>query len=132
RQTLKSAKINWAINGAAQTPYSWSGSLDSGKKDTVILTRRNFSAGSVNIKSFTTLPNGVKDSVPGNDTADINFTVNPLPVVKAGGSQSVCSGSSVKIGATATSGYSYSWTSNPSGFTSTSANPPVSPTVKTI
>src|SRR6185437_10115492 len=37
RQTLKSAKINWAINGAAQTPYSWSGSLDSGKKDTVIL-----------------------------------------------------------------------------------------------
>ncbi len=84
RKTLKSAKINWSVNGTVQTPYLWTGSLDSGFKASVTIGGYNFSAGSVNITAFATLPNGVKDSVPTNDTARINFTVNPLPVFKAG------------------------------------------------
>ncbi len=57
-------------------------------------------------------------------------TVNPLPVVAAGTSQTICSGGSVKLGASSVSGHTYSWISKPSGFTSSSSNPSVSP-VKT-
>jgi hypothetical protein len=62
----------------------------------------------------------------------ITVSVNPLPAASAGSSTSICQGSSAPIGATAVVGSTYSWTSNPSGFTSTAANPTVSPSVTTI
>ena len=66
-------------------------------------------------------------------TNTVTITVNPLPVAKVGGSTSICPGTSfpVSIGATAVSGSTYSWSSNPAGFTSTSANPSANPTVTT-
>jgi hypothetical protein len=61
----------------------------------------------------------------------VTITVNPLPIANAGSSFSICSGNSVAIGATAVGGNTYSWVSSPVGFTSSSANPTVSPTVTT-
>jgi len=69
---------------------------------------------------------------PCSATNSITVTVNPKPAATAGTDRSVCAGQSTQIGATAVSGSTYSWTSTPSGFTSTLANPVVSPTVTTI
>src|SRR5207253_543132 len=64
-------------------------------------------------------------------TNTVVVTVNPLPAASAGSATAMCNGSSTTIGASAISGNTYSWISNPSGFTSTSANPSVSPTTTT-
>lgn len=57
-----------------------------------------------------------------------SFTINPLPNARNSGNQSICSGASVNIGSTSVGGDTYSWSSVPSGFSSTSSNPKVSPT----
>ncbi|MEI6276821.1 MAG: choice-of-anchor Q domain-containing protein, partial [Prolixibacteraceae bacterium] len=61
----------------------------------------------------------------------VTITVNPLPAASAGTDRTISPGSSTQIGATAVTGSTYSWTSSPAGFTSTSANPTVSPLVTT-
>ena len=61
----------------------------------------------------------------------IVITVNPLPVANAGSNTTICNHSSISIGASSTSGHTYSWASSPSGFTSTASNPSVSPTTTT-
>ena len=43
----------------------------------------------------------------------------------------ICEGDSVQIGAATVAGHTYQWTSNPAGFSSSVANPTVSPTVAT-
>ncbi len=57
--------------------------------------------------------------------------VNPEARSSAGGNQKICPNGSVGIGISAVSGHLYSWTSSPSGFTSTKSNPTVSPIVVT-
>ena len=64
-------------------------------------------------------------------TNPVVVTVNPLPSANAGSAHSVCKGSNTSIGASSTSGHTYSWTSSPSGFTSTVSNPSISPTIIT-
>ena len=66
-----------------------------------------------------------------NTSNSVTITVNPLPSNNAGISASICTGSSTTVGAASTAGHTYSWVSSPSGFTSTAANPSVSPTVTT-
>src|SRR6188508_1813351 len=55
----------------------------------------------------------------------------PLPAANAGTSISITAGTPTSIGALPVAGNTYSWTSNPPGFSSTSANPIVSPVVTT-
>lgn len=55
----------------------------------------------------------------------------PAPIVNAGPDNSICIGNSIQIGTAAIGTNTYSWTSVPAGFTSTLANPVVSPTVST-
>lgn len=56
----------------------------------------------------------------------------PTPRARVVPDQSICLGNSLIIGGQAAiSGHEYSWTSSPSGFTSTSATPTASPTVTT-
>jgi hypothetical protein len=55
----------------------------------------------------------------------------PVPLAVAGLDRSLCNGSSTQLGTTAVTGDTYAWTSSPSGFTSTAANPTVSPTQTT-
>ena len=52
-------------------------------------------------------------------------------IANAGPDAAICSGSNFQIGTAAISGYTYSWSSNPAGFTSSVANPLVSPVVNT-
>ncbi len=62
----------------------------------------------------------------------ILITVNALPKPRAGVAKSICIFDSTNLGDTALKGYIYSWTSIPSGFTSTLANPKVAPYGHTI
>jgi hypothetical protein len=61
----------------------------------------------------------------------LNVTVNPLPAAIAGNARGICLNTSTTIGAAAVAGSTYSWYSNPAGFTSTLANPTVTPLVNT-
>ncbi|PKO97837.1 MAG: hypothetical protein CVU14_09230, partial [Bacteroidetes bacterium HGW-Bacteroidetes-9] len=60
-------------------------------------------------------------------TSTLSITVNPLPAAATGPDGAICVGATLQIGAPAISGNTYSWTSVPVGFTSTEANPEVSP-----
>ncbi|MBI4947496.1 MAG: hypothetical protein HY840_13975, partial [Bacteroidetes bacterium] len=66
----------------------------------------------------------------------VSYTVNvfPPPNVTTNTPPPVCSGDNVTLTATATGGnqpYTYTWSSNPPGFSSSASNPTVSPTVTT-
>jgi hypothetical protein len=71
---------------------------------------------------------------PCSAMASVTVTVNPTPTATAAASpSSICNGSSTQLNVAVSGGtsYTYSWTSNPAGFTSTLQNPVVSPTVNT-
>ncbi|NVK04313.1 MAG: PKD domain-containing protein, partial [Flavobacteriia bacterium] len=57
--------------------------------------------------------------------------VYPDPTFNAGSNIAFCNGDTVQLGANPGVGITYSWTSNPAGFTSSDAQPFVSPTVPT-
>lgn len=65
-----------------------------------------------------------------NGSAEI--IMNPAPAAKAGPGFATCSGGGNQIGSAAVAGNSYSWSSSPAGFTSTEANPYVSPGETTV
>ncbi|GAB4279415.1 MAG: hypothetical protein Kow0068_03390 [Marinilabiliales bacterium] len=69
-------------------------------------------------------------------TDDVTVSVINSIQVDAGTDQNICPGGSANIGGNPTANggnppYTYNWSSNPTGFTSTSANPTVSPNVTT-
>jgi hypothetical protein len=61
----------------------------------------------------------------------ISVTITPAPNAAAGPDRAICKNESTQLGATTVAGSTYSWTSVPVGFTSTSANPTVTPLVTT-
>jgi len=65
------------------------------------------------------------------NTHSVVVTVNPLPAASTGAARAVCLNESTTIGASAVAGNTYSWTSVPPGFVSTSANPTVTPLITT-
>lgn len=74
---ITSVTVNWEFNGTAQTPYSWSGTLDttggSGSSTAqVVLGSKAFAAGTnYTIKAWTSNPNAVADTSNINDTAQV-------------------------------------------------------------
>ena len=68
------------------------------------------------------------------DDVVVTVTASTLAVTASASPQNICNGGSTQLNAAATggSGYTYSWSSSPAGFTSTVQNPNVSPTVTTI
>lgn len=68
--------------------------------------------------------------------AEENFTLTVLsqqaPTYSIAGDLEICQGQSFSIGGPPEQGNTYSWTSRPAGFTSTDANPSVSPSVTTM
>ncbi len=130
-QNLTSASIGWTINRVTQTPYSWTGTIASAGKAVVTVGNYTFSVGKDTIKAWTYAPNGQVDSVALNDTAKSNIVVNALPAAAVASPSTVCSGTSVSIGASPVSGSTYSWVSSAGGYSSTLSNPSVSPTSNT-
>lgn len=82
---------------------------------------------SVSTKYYLTVTS--PDNCIGVDSVEV--TINQLPVADAGVDKSICPGESIQIGTIAAAGDTYSWTSNPAGFTSTDAQPSVNPLTTT-
>ncbi|MCX6303520.1 MAG: T9SS type A sorting domain-containing protein [Bacteroidetes bacterium] len=61
------------------------------------------------------------------DIKPVTVTVNPLPVAAAGSNRAICLNQTTQLGAAPVPGNIYHWTSIPAGFTSTTANPYVTP-----
>lgn len=67
---LTSTTINWVVNGAVQTPFNWTGSLNYYDTTSVAIGNYNFAnLGTYTIAAWTSLPNNVADDLPLNDTA---------------------------------------------------------------
>lgn len=67
--TLNSATINWWVNGSPQSAYDWTGALLPGEQDTVNIGNFNFALKTDHdILAYTSLPNGVTDSLALNDS----------------------------------------------------------------
>ena len=71
----------------------------------------------------------VTDSNGCKSSDSVKVIVNPLPPANAGPNQKICIDGSTKL--EGSGGINYSWTSNPSGFSSDSSSPVVSPTITT-
>ncbi len=71
--TLTSANITWSLNSVVQSTYQWTGSLALGATQLVVLDTAIFQGGTYCIDSWTSLPNGVADTVHTNDTATSCF-----------------------------------------------------------
>ncbi len=71
--TLNSANITWSLNSVVQSTYLWTGSLAFGATQLVVIDTAAFQGGTYCIDAWTSLPNGVADTVNTNDTATSCF-----------------------------------------------------------
>ncbi len=115
-----------ASGGSGVYSYSWSPSA--------LVTSPNSSAtNTVNLSSSTVFTLTVTDLTTGcvsTSQVTINISGGPLQLAISSSAPAVCGGSSVSLNALASGGsgsYTYSWSSNPAGFTSSSSNPIVTP-----
>jgi hypothetical protein len=120
-----STQLNVTVTGGVAYTYSWT-SNPSGFTSTI---QSPTVSPTITTVYTVTVTNG-----PCSATANVTVTVNQPPTVNATATpSSICIGSSSQLNAAASggSGFSYSWTSNPAGFTSTLQNPVVTPLVTT-
>ena len=77
RDTVKSARVNYQIDGGTVQFVNWTGSLlpRGGNTATVALPAQNLAAGSHTIKVWTSLPNALADELPANDTLSKSFVI---------------------------------------------------------
>jgi gliding motility-associated-like protein len=101
-----------SILGIASNPTTSAYSFTVTQSDDYIYTITNSSTGCFVSDSF-------------------SITVKPLPNATVISPTSICEGNSIYIGSNSNIGSTYSWTSIPAGFTSTSSNPSVTPAVTT-
>lgn len=127
--TLKSVKLNWSFNNVQQTPYYWTGHLLTDSTYTISLGKYKFHKGKDTIIAWTSLPNGLSDSFPANDTVKKIIKINVFPKDYIVANSGVCSGEVITIGNAPTNGIHYFWKSNPIGVYSTKSNPTVYPIV---
>lgn len=115
--------VNSVNFGSATPDLTWSFLLSSG-----YITKVNAYVGGL----------ATDITVQGSHTTShlVNSVLNSLPTVNATATPTtVCPGSNVQLNAGASGGsgsYTYTWTSNPLGFTSSIATPVVSPSITTI
>ncbi|MEA3445483.1 MAG: gliding motility-associated C-terminal domain-containing protein [Bacteroidota bacterium] len=84
---ITSATIQWQLNGAIQSPYSWTGNLPfSDTATNIVIGSHNFVAGQpVQIKAWIENPNSSFDANPLNDTLDINISASLCGTYTIGG-----------------------------------------------
>ncbi len=87
---VTSATVNWSVNNVLQTPFSFTGTLDTinGAGSTsaaIALGNYTFPSTNVTIKAWSSAPNSATDTIALNDSAQAtrgpsmagNFTINP-------------------------------------------------------
>ncbi len=96
---LNSVTVEWEINGVAQTPFTYTGSIDiigstSGNVDTVTIGQYNFTT-STNLKIWTSNPNGNLDVNNGDDT--LSIVVQPATFTASISNDTVCAGDDIIV-----------------------------------
>ena len=77
--TLTSVTVSWTVNGTAQTPYSWTGSLAGGATSNITIGTYSFpSSGTVSVKAWVKSPNSGTDGNAANDTIWANNLQNGM------------------------------------------------------
>ena len=77
--TLSSATIQWEVNGVAQAPFSWTGSLGLQQNTVITIGNYNFISGSTfKLKAWAVNPNGNQDCKRFNDSCRIFDLSTPL------------------------------------------------------
>ncbi len=117
------------VNGGTTPAYQW-----SVNGTTAGINSANYTYLPANNDQVKCILNSNAPCKTGNPATSntINMNVGSLPTVSAGAYRAICFGSETTIGSTALAGSTYSWTSVPPGFTSTLANPTVSPVETTL
>jgi hypothetical protein len=86
KSPLSTANLNWSVDGAVQSPGSWSGYLTTNDTGTSYMGTYNFTTPALyTLKSWTSLPNSSADSIGINDSFTVrlctplsgSLTVNP-------------------------------------------------------
>jgi hypothetical protein len=124
------AQLNASTSGSGTYTYAWSpanlvANSNSASTSTIPLTAS---------QQFNVLITNTLTTCSDSDQVMVTVVGGPLSVQATTSNDSICTGDSVQLLATASGGtgtYTYSWTSVPAGFTSTLMNPFVSPTVNT-
>jgi Secretion system C-terminal sorting domain/IPT/TIG domain len=65
---LTTVQIDWSVGGVPQTSYNWSGNLGHGDSTIIQLGTYNLPGGFTAVSFSTSMPNGLIDQQPGNDT----------------------------------------------------------------
>lgn len=81
---------------------------------------------------FTLTVTTIIDGVVLEETDEVLITVVEAPVAEVIDNTEICLGESITIGAPAVAGSTYQWTSDPPGFSSSLANPTITPTETTV
>jgi len=119
-----------ASGGSGNYSYSWTPSA-------LLVNSSIYDPQTINLTSTTTFTVTVTDittGCTGTDEVVVTITGGPLSVNVTAGSNSICAGQTTQLNAQGSGGsgtYTYSWSSSPAGFSSSIANPLVSPTVTT-
>jgi PKD repeat protein len=129
---LVSATIEWSMNGTAQTPYSWSGTLKPLETDTLLLATKMFKASNpVTFKAWTSDPNSGTDGFTFNDAFETKRAFSALPYVNGGTDKEFCYGDSARLGLPPSSAVTYTWFDASNTAVSTESRIYVKPTSST-
>lgn len=125
---ITSMQVNWSLNGVTQTPFSYSTpanptlvpmtSTTGQFSATITIGNANLVSGANTIRVWTSLPNGLPDSQPGNDTAQIVITPATFALTTA--NDTVCLGATLALNLMPASPYannSLQWESSTNGGT---------------
>jgi Pregnancy-associated plasma protein-A/SprB repeat/Secretion system C-terminal sorting domain len=81
QNNLQTVTINYKINNNTPVSLVWATNLATAERDTVTLAPYTPPGGAYVFTAYTTLPNGVADEQPVNDTTDIQtLALTPLPL----------------------------------------------------
>lgn len=75
-QPLNSAELRWKLNTQAQDTVFWTGNLQPGGRDTVMITMSNINDGLNTLRAHTAFPNGYPDQQTSNDSTLVKFYGN--------------------------------------------------------
>lgn len=74
--TLSSLNVSWELNGGGLTTINWTGNLESGNSDTLIINLSGLNNGNNTLLVYCDSPNGNTDDNPFNDTISLTFPVS--------------------------------------------------------
>lgn len=119
KNQINNVRVYWELDGVPQPFVTSTTLIDTigsinGNIGTVNLGSVTYSNTPRTIKAYTSVPNGIADTVTGDDTLTFVRRSSPLALITTTGQTVYCGGGAVNtvLNATAGTGYSYQWRLN--------------------